>query len=68
MLGGQPGNKIRQDYGGTLTNDTLHTIRGGGDIEGITVTNKGKIIADNGTLKILGSTINNQRPAAGPGW
>jgi hypothetical protein len=60
VLGGQPGNKIRQDYGGTLTNDTLHTIRGGGAIEGITVANKGKIISDNGTLKILSSTINNE--------
>ncbi len=24
-----PGNKIRQDYGGSLVNDTFHTIRGG---------------------------------------
>ena len=60
VLGGQPGNKIRQDYGGTLTNDTLHTIRGGGAIEGITLTNYGKIISDNGTLQISGSTIHNQ--------
>jgi hypothetical protein len=60
VLGGKTGNKIRQDYGGTLTNDTQHTIRGGGAIEGIVLTNKGKIIADNGTLKVASSTIHNQ--------
>ena len=28
VLGGSAGNKIRQDYGGSLVNDIQHTIRG----------------------------------------
>ena len=62
VLGGSAGNKIRQDYGGSLVNDIQHTIRGGGAIESITVTNKGKIIADHPTtaLTVSGSTIHNQ--------
>lgn len=49
---------------GTLTNDTYHTIKGGGTIEA-TVTNKGQIIADNGTMVVTGNITND--PSGGKG-
>jgi len=51
VLGGKAGNRIREDYGGTLTNDTQHTIRGGGTIDA-PIVNRGKILGDNGILTI----------------
>ena len=45
-------------------NDTSHTIRGGGTIEA-TVTNKGNIIADNGTMVVTGNITND--PSGGEG-
>ena len=52
VLGGSLNNRLRQDYGGTLVNDTDHTIKGGGTIE-VGTTNKGTIVATSTSAPLM---------------
>ncbi len=57
VLGGPYNNMGNGGHGGSFINDTDHTIQGSGSIN-LNLTNKGQMIAENGTLKINGIVTN----------